>query len=175
MPSSSSFSSLNALGSGAFSSHPIRSRHATEGCRGANLAVPKTYTILLPKTRLSWRVFYNKSGAECFFDPCNLSLWTRQVMTDDKRQVQPINAEWRSVQGTLTGSGRVDHVQFRFNLKLSTRPRGTLFNRENVKKVANELFAAKSLLFLFLATPPQKKNPSNSKSSAGGLSCSLML
>lgn len=40
-----------------------------------------------------------KWGGMLFFDPRNLSLWTRQVMTDDKRQVQPINAEWRSVRG----------------------------------------------------------------------------
>lgn len=94
----------------------------------------KTYTILLPKSGLSWRVFDNKSGAEYFFDPCNLSLWTRQVMTDDMRQVQPINAEWRSVRGTLTGSGWVDHVQFGLNLQLSTGLRGTLFKEENTSR-----------------------------------------
>lgn len=93
----------------------------------------KTYTIRLPKTGLSQRVFYNKSGAECFFDPCDLSLWRRQVMTDDKRQVQPINAEWRGVRGTLTGSGRVDHVQFGLDLQLSTVLRGTLFKEENIQ------------------------------------------
>lgn len=54
-------------------------------------------------------------------------------MTDDKRQVQPINAERRGVRGTLTGSGRVDHVQFGLDLQLSTVLRGALFKEENIQ------------------------------------------
>lgn len=108
--------------------------HAERMCYGGLVMCEpggsKTYTIPLPKTGLSGRAFYNKSGAECFFDPCDLSLWTRQVMTDDKRQVQPINEEWRSIQGTLTGSGRVDHVQFGLDLQLSAVLRRTLFKEE---------------------------------------------
>lgn len=119
--------------SGAVSSHQVP--HTERMCYGGLVMCEpggsKTYTIPLPKTGLSQRVFYNKSGAECFFDPCDLSLWRRQVMTDDKRQVQPINAEWRGVRGTLTGSGRVDHVQFGLDLQLSTVLRG--FKEENIQ------------------------------------------
>lgn len=91
---------LDASGSGAVSSHSAPHTKPTcyTGLPMCELGGSKTYTILLPKTRLSRRVFYNKSRAECCFDPRNLSLWTRQVMTDDKRQVQPINAEWRRVR-----------------------------------------------------------------------------
>lgn len=121
--------------SGAVSSHQVP--HTERMCYGGLVMCEpggsKTYTIPLPKTGLSQRVFDNKSGAECFFDPCDLSLWRRQVMTDDKRQVQPINAEWRGVRGTLTGSGRVDHVQFGLDLQLSTVLRGTLFKEENIQ------------------------------------------
>lgn len=121
--------------SGAVSSHQVP--HTERMCYGGLVMCEpggsKTYTIPLPKTGLSRRAFYNKSGAECFFDPCDLSLWRRQVMTDDKRQVQPINAERRGVRGTLTGSGRVDHVQFGLDLQLSTVLRGALFKEENIQ------------------------------------------
>lgn len=111
---------------------PIRSGHATEGWWCVNLAVPKHTQSCCQNGIILKGFLQQKRGGGCFFDPRNLSLWTRQVMTNDKRQVQPINAEWRSVQGTLTGSGWVDHVQFGLNLQLSTGLRGTLFKEENI-------------------------------------------
>lgn len=111
---------------------PIWRGHATEGWWCVNLVVPKHTQSHCQKRDYLEGFSPTKSGAECFFDPGNLSLWTRQVMTDDKRQVQPINAEWRSVRGTLTGSGWVDHVQFGFNHQLSTELRGTLYKEANI-------------------------------------------
>lgn len=59
----------------------------------------KTYTRLLPRTGLSQGVFCTKAAPAHFLDLCNLFPRTSWVMTDDKRQVQPINRGWRSVHG----------------------------------------------------------------------------
>lgn len=59
----------------------------------------KTYTSPLPRTGLSQGVFCTKAAPAHFPDLCNLFPRTRWVMTDDKRQVQPINRGWRSVRG----------------------------------------------------------------------------
>lgn len=59
----------------------------------------KTYTSPLPRTGLSQGVFCTKAAPAHFLDLCNLFPRTRWVMTDDKRQVQPINRGWRSVRG----------------------------------------------------------------------------
>lgn len=51
----------------------------------------KTYTSRLPRTGLSQGVFCTKAAPAHFLDLGNLFPRTRRVMTDDKRQVQPIN------------------------------------------------------------------------------------
>lgn len=70
--------------------------HMEQTCYGGpELCKPggsKTYTTPLPRTGLSQAVFSAQNSAECFLDLCNLFSKMCWVMTDDKRQVQPINA-----------------------------------------------------------------------------------
>lgn len=91
--------------------NPLRSRHASPSGTVSSQRVPhmgqacysgpemckpgssKTYTIPLPRTGLSQGVFCTKAAPTHFLDLGNLFPRTRRVMTDDKRQVQPINRE----------------------------------------------------------------------------------
>lgn len=117
---------------------PLRSRHASPSGTASSQRVPhmgqtcysgpemckpgssKTYTIPLPRTGLSQGVFCTKAAPTHFLDPGNLFLRTRQVMTDDKRQVQPINREWRSVRGN-GHSARIIRVWCPSLVTLNTR------------------------------------------------------
>lgn len=74
------------------SERPIRGRHAAAGQRCVNLTLPKHTQCRCQELDYLKQVSA-QSSAERFVDLCNLSPGTRRVMTDDERQVQPINAQ----------------------------------------------------------------------------------
>lgn len=120
--------SRHALPSGTVSSQRVP--HMGQTCySGPEMCKPgssKTYTIPLPRTGLSQGVFCTKAAPTHFLDLGNLFLRTRRVMTDDKRQVQPINREWRSVRGN-GHSARIIRVWCPSLVTLNTRLKECFF------------------------------------------------
>jgi len=95
--------------SGTVSSRQVP--HMRQACySGPEMCKPgssKTYTNPLPTTGLSQAVFCTNAAPNAFLTSAtpHSPPSMRPVLTDDKRQVQPINTQWHAVWGTAAWLG----------------------------------------------------------------------